>query len=104
MYSSVDSSGLKALIDLERKWRKFPKTKEDLSMTPQGWDLPSELIEITDSRNQLGILSKKPIPEEASLKFSVVDHVKEAMITSAIEVGLDKISVFSRVEVKYNHE
>ena len=74
-YSTV----IKGLIDLERRWRKFPRTKDELMKTPQDWDLAAELVEITDSRNQLGVLSKKPVSEDASLKFSMAEHVKEAL-------------------------
>ena len=73
------SSTIKETIDLEKKWRKFPRSKEMLENTPQDWDLCTELASISDARNVLGSLSKKSIPDEAEIKFSVSEHVKEAM-------------------------
>ena len=34
---------------------------------------------MAEARNALAVLSKKPITDEASLKFSVAEHVKEAL-------------------------
>ena len=74
-YSTV----IKETMDLERKWRKSPREEEELARTHREWDFPTELVGITEARNALAVLSKKPITDEASLKFSVADHVKEAL-------------------------
>ena len=74
-YSTI----IRETMQLERKWRKFPRTEEQLARAPQEWDFPTELVEIAEARNTLAVLSKKPITEEASLKFSVAEHVKDAL-------------------------
>ena len=50
-----------------------------MARAPQEWGIPTELVEIAEARNSLAVLSKKPITEEASLKFRAVGHVKGAL-------------------------
>ena len=71
------SSAIKETTGLERKWRKFRRGEEELPMTHQEWDLSTELVDIAEDRDALAVLTKKPIPDEASLKFSAAEHVQE---------------------------